>query len=1649
VLLCWLAGCLALRAGPANDDWSDAIDLGDGIAVWGHGSNEGAVREAVEPQGGTGSIWWRWTARRAGNAFVKARFVDGGYLGMGIYRETEGGEPEAVSSQRIPSSPGLAAFRAEAGRSYLISAGGTWRDEGEIVIDLEWFEAPPNDDFGGRAVISGALPAEIPVPRGGIGGLWWAWTPERDQEFRVTTGRVSVVVYRGEDEDNLEKVAGGTSFFWHAKAGEHYSIALSSHWWWRRHEEYGRVIFEALGPPPNGSFASREDLGEAVELEWKTGKFLVGAGEPEHAGTQVAHSLWYSWTAPEDGSYALDATGHNPTVYRYFNAMINIYRGDSFAELETVAKSAGRVVFSAQAGERLAMRIATDGYNTVWFSFSLAPVPVPTNDDFADRLLIESPTFILEGDTGLAGVEPGEPGTENTDAPATRTLWWEWVAPDGRTVDFRRKRWRANIAFYTADVESPELEDLIMIPKGRGWLTPEPGRRYFFQVATTNRHPNGSSVLYQCDHKKGVDQYAMQAPPVNDGFADRIDLGSRLEIAVVGDVYGSTLESMNPHYPPPSGQGSIWWSWTAPYSGVFGIRRAADSPEDWVRVHREDGDRPGKVLVSGTEEILWFAAKEGEAYAIEWEAHWMNREDSAERYVGFEVVAGHAPDNDAFASARVLPAGFGHRVAACNAGATAEPGEPDHAGVPAEASVWFRWVAPADGRVAMAVDGVAIRAGVYVWEGFSELRRVATGRWWAFFDAEAGTTYWLAVDSGLPRPFEIWMEDASFATNDEFDDALVLRGSSASVNATTYGTELQDDEPGDPWQGEMVWWRWTAPESAPVKIWLAKSGWHFLAIYHGDSLSSLEPVGERRESSRFFAWAGEEYRIAVSGAVPGEFGSFELHLEQEAPGPENDAFAAARPLEGERVETTGTLEGASREGWEFTDLFSGIQSVWYRWVVPEDGAALVSVAEGQPGCIAVYRGADAKSLERIGWDASSLNLIANAGETLWIRVAAGYHGDTGPFKLRVELLGYPGNDDFSESIDMGSADSAVIESFMAGATREAGEPGHGEGSQAGSLWWRWTAPEDCGVLLDLREGKSSPRLAVYRGDSLESLVRVAPLGNRNSSHPECLWFRAEAGVEYRIVAAMRIWTAVVGDFRMELRTEPAENDDFADRIRLPAALPVVSEVPASRAGREAGEDEDVRSLWWEWTAPANEWVWVDLGGSTVRATPHVMTGEVLPRLKSVPRVWMENRVWGFQAVAGTDYRIMVDLDSFPAPGTPGRVRLELREGVLLEDLFPPNDLFADALPLSGERNEIRIPHYRTRAGHDEPEPNGWNSLWWRWTAPHTGAMNISLGKTDWAALHSGEKLETLLEVEKLGKGDGILQYRVEAGQSYWLAAGDYQGGELQIDLELGPAADFFDLAENLGNTSEVSREHSLADCSRENDEGRHAGAPPLASRWYRWTAPWDGKVDLSAVAEGENMRVAVYAGDVIGSLQDLASGDGHCSFEAGSGTEYRIVVDRDGDAWEAATDHQFDLAIEPPFRYRLWRQRHFDFRETGSAPGDDPDGDGRDNVMELTLGTDPKSFDAGAPVSFDLWNGLVRLGVRRRAGLHHCWQGFEMSEDMVHWIPAAQLEHLEEVVDHGDGTETFQVILTGFRISEHPQLYFRLVAGLGDAPPGR
>ena len=328
--------------------------------------------------------------------------------------------------------------------------------------------------------------------------------------------------------------------------------------------------------------------------------------------------------------------------------------------------------------------------------------------------------------------------------------------------------------------------------------------------------------------------------------------------------------------------------------------------------------------------------------------------------------------------------------------------------------------------------------------------------------------------------------------------------------------------------------------------------------------------------------------------------------------------------------------------------------------------------------LAVYTGSTLGSLtpvaaggdEAPGWcrnPGSEAQFDAVAGTTYEIAVD-GRGGSAGGFQLILE--GVAPNDDFGRALSLGGGLPARNFFFSNRfATKQAGEPDHAGDAGGASLWFKWTAPVSADVSVDTCGSGFDTLLAVYSGSALNAL---APIASNDDGGGKCspqskLVFAAVANTTYRIAVDGK--GDAQGPIQLNVEAKPA-NDDFAAAEKTPAALGWYWTGTTRLATKEAGEpnhggDPGGHSVWYSWTPSKSAAVELDVCAAGFDPVLGVYTGSALGTLTAVATgdagagQCDEGRSFGFEAVAGTTYRIAVD----GAAGDDGYFELHLRPAI--------------------------------------------------------------------------------------------------------------------------------------------------------------------------------------------------------------------------------------------------------------------------------------------------------------------------------------------------------------------------------------------------
>ena len=514
--------------------------------------------------------------------------------------------------------------------------------------------------------------------------------------------------------------------------------------------------------------------------------------------------------------------------------------------------------------------------------------------------------------------------------------------------------------------------------------------------------------------------------PYNDNFANAAALASGTTTAT---NVGATKEPGEPNHAGVAGGASVWWQFTAANSGTMYISTVGSDFDTLLAVYTGTSVASLTAVASNdnisssyTTSTVTFPVTAGTVYHVA-----VDGTNGATGHItlnaGFPASA-----NDNFANA--TPVSFNETGTSAlaltgnNFNATAESGEPNHAGIVGGRSVWWTWTAPATGGVTISTlnsDFDTILA-VYTGTAVNALTAVASNGNYGTslqslvaFNAVAGTTYRVAVDGTAGASGNVALNltpgNATAApANDNFANAAVLTGTTASATATnTYATK----ETGEPYHGNnsgghSVWWKWTAPLSGSLTVSTVGSSFDTtMGVYTGTSVSALTTLAEDDDSGGNLTslatlssvTPGATYYFAVDG-YGSATGTITFNLSFTAtPAPANDNFANAAVLTGTTASATGSTVNATLEIGEPSSY--GNHTIWWQWTAPSALAVTLTTGGSTTPGITVYTGASLGALTR---DAETFGtqvaFQAQGGTTYYFRLGADVStGATGSVSL--------------------------------------------------------------------------------------------------------------------------------------------------------------------------------------------------------------------------------------------------------------------------------------------------------------------------------------------------------------------------------------------------------------------------------------------------------------------------------------------------------------------------------------------------------------------------------------------------------------------------------------------------------------------------
>jgi hypothetical protein len=1384
--------------------------------------------------------------------------------------------------------------------------------------------------FVAASTVDATIEAGESVPGFAPNTLWWEWTPTvlSPVLFERITNSHALDIYTNRNGTlqllgypDAQVMSGGMRWLIEApRPGTAYYLRarpLSSP------GPFSFVWFQQFTQiPPNDNYASRTHLtGTNLTLVVPVQNATLEPGEPVFFNLPGSvGSVWLGWQATSDGIIDVSFVSLSG-----MSALV-VYRGTS---LQSLVKMGFTMENPWNRNQRLPVRAGNHynfgiytsdvGFPPPTAEFSLAFHPSPTNDHFLNALPITEAGAVVATTFG-AGFEPAET-LHAGDSDPSASIWWKWQTATSGPVTITASAGTSDpvLAVYTGSavdavtgvasnknylplsldsrvtfnaIAGVEYQIAVattlersgpvtlsverVLPPWISWLQPttnvvaalgdvttlEAEAASEDSAITEVRFQNGSNVLatvaappYQwnlTNNTPGVFQLAAYATdargvvtattqlqvrvvPPNDWFTNRFVIPQGT-LSTTGTTAGASRDSNEPRQWSTASR-VAWWTWTSPSNGTVYLANTMSNAVVFSTYTNASLNTLGLVATSSGRPRATFNAVAGVEYQIA-------AESEADRQFVLSFVSPPFAANDHFTNALVL-VGTNIVTEAINTEASAEPpSEPNHGGSQAGRSLWWTWVAPSTGVAVIRTEGSSFNTtlGVYTGNALNALTLVRSNRnpavWGnsaVTFQTVAGTTYRIAVDGyqGGSGNIVLSLHFHSPPSNDLFANRIALTGRTNITSAVNIAATNQTSEPKPSIFGanKTVWWSWTAPASGRVVVSTdGSTDRNTVGVYTGTAVNALvqRAAGENILGSNtvvfFDATAGTEYHIQLDSRTTagGELVLSVLQPDSAA----NNHFAQATALSGFVTNVSGNNFNATAEAGEPLHEAGATRTVWFRWTPTEPGSVSIVPSNSNLG-IAVYTGGAVNALTLVASNASSGSLLGSptfqatpgAAEywiAMWLRSAA--------------------MNEFAFSIVPNSAPTVQL---LTPAPNAVYYPGQDVvlNASAGD-------PDGAIASVDLWAGPL-PRTDVSAPYSF--VASNLPLGD----------YVATA----RSFDGVRAFSPLASAF---FRVAPP-NDNRANAEPIMGDYAVVT-AQTIGAGKEPGEPAHAnngggRSIWYAWTATSDGAFAVSTEGSSFDTLLAVYTNGPAADLVLVAE--NDNRsafdLWSevsFPVVAGVTYLIAVD----GTKGASGDAQVWFRR-------VQSNDAFGSAASLVG----AAIAHANNFGAGSEPgEPalgaQTSGTLWWNWTAPHTGrylATTAGSGIDALLAVYSGTALTnlTLLSADddSAGERQALVRFDAEAGATYRIAVAGYgtAQGDVQLTLAtngvptlfgpntLSTTSVVFHALTEPGTTNLIQRSSTLTNwmtfdtrvASGWWTEIRDASAPTNQARFYRVVQP--------------------------------------------------------------------------------------------------------------------------------------------------------------------------------------------------------------------
>ena len=476
------------------------------------------------------------------------------------------------------------------------------------------------------------------------------------------------------------------------------------------------------------------------------------------------------------------------------------------------------------------------------------------------------------------------------------------------------------------------------------------------------------------------------------------------------------------------------------------------------------------------------------------------------------------------------------------------------------------------------------------------------------------------------------------------------------------------------------------------------------------------------------------------------------------------------------------------------------------------------------------------------------------------------------------LLSPPSNDNYADRILLtGPAGSTIGNNRLS--SEEPNEPIRGVGGSGRTVWWEWNAPDDTQVTFTTAGSDFDTKLSVYSGDdNIRSLLYTAFEGDADGLTTHT--FTPVAGGSYKI------------------RVDGYYGDTGNIVLNYPAAgepgPPVVYRFYEFPVGASIREQDSYNATFFASGAGTLTYQWYFNG--------EPIPGQTDRTLRSI----------NYATVADQgNYHVVITNEFGSIATDPIFLAVEEYGGP------PVNDRFENAIELEGVSGTVNGSNiWAERESYESgntPNVAPIESVWWTWTPPGSGLLEIDTVGSDFDTTLGAYKGSSMRYIRTVMTNDDAIGLQskvainVAGTQPYHFSVDGYRGeaGSIQLNYRFteGASADrpFNDDFANALDMTDLGS-FSGSNHAATAEPGEEPGSfhtTTVETVWFSWLAKRCGEVTFDTRGSSFQIVLSVRQGDAVDNLEvidyDLDS-DATVTISPVVGRRYFIAVDgRSGD----------------------------------------------------------------------------------------------------------------------------------------------------------